>query len=55
MEKRYAQSIPDVLRALDTRADGLSSAQAKERLAKYGPNKLKEAEKPPGCSALYSS
>ena len=46
MEKRYAQSIPDVLRALDTRADGLSSAQAKERLAKYGPNKLKEAEKP---------
>ena len=27
-------------------SEGLTSAQAEERLAKYGPNKLKEAEKP---------
>ena len=27
-------------------ADGLTTAQAKERLEQYGPNKLKEAEKP---------
>ena len=46
MEKRYAQSIPDALRELDSGTGGLSSVQAKARLAKYGPNKLKEAEKP---------
>ena len=45
MKKTYTQSASDVLKALDTTAEGLSTAQAKERLAKYGPNKLKEAEK----------
>ena len=45
MKKTYTQSANDVLKALDTTAEGLSTAQAQERLAKYGPNKLKEAEK----------
>jgi len=46
MKKTYTQSAEEVLRGLDATADGLSTAQARERLAKYGPNKLKEAEKP---------
>ncbi|MBQ6710770.1 MAG: HAD-IC family P-type ATPase, partial [Clostridia bacterium] len=42
----YCQEFQDVLKAVDSSAEGLSSQQAQERLAKYGPNKLKEAEKP---------
>ena len=46
MKKTYTQSADEVLRDLGVTAEGLTSAQAAERLAKYGPNKLKEAEKP---------
>ena len=46
MKKAYTQSAQEVLQALGVDAGGLSTAQAKERLDKYGPNKLKEAEKP---------
>ena len=46
MKKTYTQSAQDVLRDLGVGAEGLTTAQAEERLAKYGPNKLKEAEKP---------
>ncbi len=46
MKKLYTQSVEDVLRGLGVDAQGLSTHQAQERLAKYGPNKLKEAEKP---------
>ena len=46
MKKTYAQSAEEVLRNLGVGAEGLTSAQARERLAEYGPNKLKEAEKP---------
>ena len=46
MKKTYTQSAEEVLRNLGVGAEGLTSAQAQERLAKYGPNKLKEAEKP---------
>ena len=46
MEKAYARSAEDVLQTLDTSAGGLTSGKAKERLETYGPNKLKEAEKP---------
>ncbi len=46
MKKTYTQSAAEVLRDLGVGAEGLTSAQAKERLEKYGPNKLKEAEKP---------
>ncbi len=46
MKKTYTQSAEEVLRDLGVGAEGLTTAQAQERLAKYGPNKLKEAEKP---------
>lgn len=46
MKKSYTQSVQQVLLDLGVDHSGLSSAQAQERLAKYGPNKLKEAEKP---------
>ena len=42
--KSYTLSTEEVLKNLDASAEGLSTAQAKERLEKYGPNKLKEAE-----------
>ena len=45
MKKSYTQSVQDVLLSLDASAEGLTSAEAKKRLEKYGPNKLKEAEK----------
>ncbi|MBR2047081.1 MAG: cation-translocating P-type ATPase [Oscillospiraceae bacterium] len=46
MKKTYTQSADEVLRDLGVGLEGLTTAQAQERLAKYGPNKLKEAEKP---------
>ena len=46
MKKSYTLSTEEVLKNLDASAEGLTTAQAQERLAKYGPNKLKEAEKP---------
>ena len=46
VKKLYTQSAEEVLRSLEATSDGLTTAQAKERLEKYGPNKLKEAEKP---------
>ena len=46
MEKTYTQSIQKALEGLGVSEQGLSSVQAKERLEKYGPNKLKDAEKP---------
>ncbi len=46
MKKSYTQSARDVLKELAVSAQGLTTAQAQERLKKYGPNKLKEAEKP---------
>ncbi len=46
MKKIYTQSVDDVLQQLNASAEGLSTDEAKQRLAKYGPNKLKEGEKP---------
>jgi len=46
MKKNYTQTAEEVLRELGVGAEGLTTAQAEERLAKYGPNKLKEAPKP---------
>ena len=46
MKKTYTQSAAEVLRDLGVGAEGLTTSQAQERLEKYGPNKLKEAEKP---------
>ena len=46
--KEYLSSADDVLSAQGTDGEsGLSEAAASERLAKYGPNKLKEEEKTP--------
>ena len=46
MKKIYTKSIDEVLGELGSGANGLTTAAAKERLEKYGPNKLKEAPKP---------
>ena len=45
MKKTYTQSAQEVLQQLGVNTEGLSSQEAKARLEKYGPNKLKEAEK----------
>ncbi len=41
----YTQGEEEVLKNLDTSVDGLSTAQAKERLDAYGYNELDEGEK----------
>ena len=46
MKRTYTRSAEEVLQELGTSAEGLSAAEAQSRLEKYGPNKLKEAEKP---------
>lgn len=46
MNQAYKQSSEEVLKALSSSHDGLSEAEARKRLDKYGPNKLKEEEKP---------
>ena len=46
MEKEYNRSPQEVLEELGSCPTGLTAAEAAERLAKHGPNKLKEAEKP---------
>ena len=46
MNKIYNQSAADVLKDLGAGMDGLTTAEAQKRLEQYGPNKLKEAEKP---------
>ena len=46
MKQEYVQSPQELIAGLNTSPDGLSSAEAAARLEKYGPNKLKDAEKP---------
>ncbi len=46
MQKTYTQSTQEVLQRLGVGTEGLTTKQAQERLEKYGPNKLKEGEKP---------
>ena len=46
MKKNYVQPVEEVLQTLGVGLGGLTSTEAKERLKKYGPNKLKEGEKP---------
>ena len=45
METEYGLSKEEVLKKVESSELGLSSQQAAQRLEKYGPNKLKEAEK----------
>ena len=46
MKNEYNRSPAEVLEDLGTCQTGLTGEEAAQRLAKYGPNKLKEAEKP---------
>ncbi len=46
MEREYTLSKEQVLENLQTTAEGLSTEEAARRAEQYGPNKLKEAEKP---------
>ncbi len=46
MKKTYTLSTDEVLQGLSATAEGLSTQEAQKRLEQYGPNKLKEAEKP---------
>ncbi len=46
MNKIYNQSAADVLKEQGVGPEGLTTDEAKKRLEQYGPNKLKEAEKP---------
>ena len=46
MQKTYTLSTDEVMKNLGVDENGLTTAQAQERLEKYGPNKLKEGEKP---------
>ena len=46
MQKTYTLSTQEVLKNLGVDENGLTAVQARERLEKYGPNKLKEGEKP---------
>ncbi len=46
MQKTYTLTTQQVLEKLGVDEKGLTSQQAQERLQKYGPNKLKEGEKP---------
>jgi len=46
MQKTYTLSTDEVLKNLGVDEKGLSEAQARERLEKYGPNKLQEGKKP---------
>ena len=43
--KAYLESCEEVLNSQNTRAEGLSSAEAEKRLAEYGSNKLQEGKK----------
>jgi len=45
-EREYTLSAQQVLEAQQTTAEGLSNAEADRRREQFGPNKLKEAEKP---------
>jgi magnesium-transporting ATPase (P-type) len=45
IKKPYAESFDEVLRTFGSNEGGLSSAEAKERLEKYGLNKLPDPEK----------
>ena len=46
MKHAYTQSTQEVLESLNASAAGLTGQEAARRLEQYGPNKLKEGEKP---------
>ena len=46
MKHIYTQSAEEALRELDVGSKGLTAEEAQQRLARYGRNRLREAEKP---------
>ena len=46
MKELYSLSVKDTLESVKSTQEGLSATEAEKRMAEYGPNKLKEAEKP---------
>ena len=54
MEKTYTLSTEQVLKNLEVDTNGLTQAEAQKRLAKYGPNKLKEGEKPTWLQRFFA-
>ena len=51
----YTQGEEEVLKSLDTSVDGLSTAQAKERLDAYGFNELDEVKNVASCQNSSTS
>jgi len=49
----YALKAEEVLKHLEVRNEGLSSAEVEKRLAHYGPNQLKEAPRPGFLALLW--
>ena len=45
IEKAFSLTAEELLKRLESRRDGLTSEEARERLARVGPNQLKEAKK----------
>ena len=43
----HSCSVVDVYRLLEMRSDGLTAAEADERLARFGPNVIREAKRQP--------
>ena len=54
MKKTYMQSSEEVLHQLGVTTEGLTTEEAKHRLEMYGPNKLKEADKPTWIQRFFS-
>ena len=52
MNNDYNRSPQEVLEELGSCPTGLTEQQAAERLAKYGPNKLRRRRSPP-CSSAF--
>lgn len=50
--KFYLEPTEKVFSAVESSEKGLTSAEAEQRLAKYGKNKLKEAEKTASLRSL---
>ncbi|HRC88085.1 MAG TPA: cation-transporting P-type ATPase, partial [Thermoanaerobaculia bacterium] len=50
----HSLSSAEALSRLASREEGLSSAEAAERLARFGPNQLQEAEKTSPWQLLFS-
>ena len=53
--KYYCEDVRTVLDAVESRSEGLTSAEAAARLEKYGRNKLARAKRSPSGSVFSRS